>query len=173
MDTTNAQFQGWGNAYMGNDGKMYFGNWNGLGHAMSYLTNPDAKGAACGFCPKCFTWPNWGAGNPPCMPNYALGKDTVNPCWPLLVEEAALVTGAVKAYPNPAQDMINIAYRFERGEERILQIYDLVGRKIWEQKLQASSATVPINCIDWVAGIYHFVIKSKTENYTGKIQIQR
>jgi hypothetical protein len=64
------------------------------------------------------------------MPNYALGKDTVNLYWPVLVEGVVLVTGEVKAYPNPAQDMINTAYRFEKGEERILQIYDLVGTSI-------------------------------------------
>ncbi len=79
----------------------------------------------------------------------------------------------VKAYPNPANDYINIAYRFEIDEERILEIYDLLGKKIWGQNLQGLAANVPIKCNEWVAGIYHFVIKSKTANYTGKIQIQR
>jgi hypothetical protein len=57
---------------------MYIGNWNGLGKAMSVINNPDVKGVGCGFCPKCFQFPKIGAGNPPCMPNYALGADL--PC---------------------------------------------------------------------------------------------
>ncbi|MBK6331771.1 MAG: hypothetical protein IPF62_15235 [Bacteroidetes bacterium] len=58
LDTSwGAQFQKWSCAYLGPDNKVYIGNVNGLGKAMSVIDSPDVKGAGCGFCPKCFQFP--------------------------------------------------------------------------------------------------------------------
>ncbi len=43
---------------------------------MSVIDSPDNKGIACSWCPKCMRFPDTlgGATNPPCQPNYNLGK---------------------------------------------------------------------------------------------------
>lgn len=67
------------------------------------------------------------------------------------------VNDQVKIYPNPVTDNLNIAYN---GEVRNVEIFDLVGRKIYQEEgnvHQVSTATL-------VSGVY--VVRVVTENGT-------
>lgn len=130
LDTTWAQFQHWSTAYLGPDNRIYIGNWNGLGKAMSVIDNPDVKGAGCGFCPKCFQFPKIGAGNPPCMPNYELGASS-QPCWPLSNSEIGKPENDLDVYPNPTSAVINI--KTESKENR--ELYNSLGQLLQSTRL--------------------------------------
>ncbi|MBU3675669.1 MAG: hypothetical protein FGM54_00585, partial [Chitinophagaceae bacterium] len=82
LDTTWDAFQAYSNIYPAPNGKLYVGNWHGLSKQMSRIDNPNAKGAACGFCPRCerFNTAWGGASSPPVMPNYRLGVLPGSPC---------------------------------------------------------------------------------------------
>ena len=134
MDTTYDQFQKWSCLYPGPDGKIYVGNWNGLGHAMSYIENPNIKGAGCNFCAKClqFGIPS-GVNNPPCMPNYELGKDSVllAGCTPVgLPGPPTEGVHELVVYPNPASSKLII----ENGELKMKELYNAVGQLIFSTK---------------------------------------
>jgi hypothetical protein len=103
MDTVFDYFVGYSMASLGWDSKIYIGNWHGLGTAMSVIDNPDNKGANCGWCQKClrFTQDSVGATNPPCQPNYNLGKDTSINCWPLADHSVNELPNLLEVYPNP------------------------------------------------------------------------
>jgi hypothetical protein len=133
MDTTYAQFQQWSCLYTGPDGKIYVGNWNGLGHAMSVIENPNVKGVGCNFCPKCLHFGNVGVNNPPCMPNYELGKDSVLlvGCTPVGSTQYEVGNEQVVVYPNPTFGKFQIKNsKFQSKKE----LYNSVGKLILSTK---------------------------------------
>jgi hypothetical protein len=103
MDTVYDYFMGYSMGYLGWDDKLYIGNWHGLGKTMSVIDSPDNKGVACNWCAKCLRFPDTlgGATNPPCQPNYNLGKDTSINCWPLANHSVNELTNLLEVYPNP------------------------------------------------------------------------
>ena len=110
MDTVYDYFNGYSMGYLGWDNKIYIGNWHGLGKTMSVIDSPDNKGISCGWCPKCLRFPDTlgGATNPPCQPNYNLGKDTSINCWPLAVENINMSSESLFVYPNPTSGRLII-----------------------------------------------------------------
>jgi hypothetical protein len=110
MDTVYDYFNGYSMGYLGWDKKLYIGNWHGLGKTMSVIDSPDNKGISCGWCPKCLRFPDTlgGATNPPCQPNYNLGKDTSINCWPLAVENTNMSSESLFVYPNPTSGRLII-----------------------------------------------------------------
>jgi hypothetical protein len=103
MDTAYDYFMGYGMANLAWDQKLYIGNIHGLGNTMSVIDSPDNKGGACNWCQKClrFTQDSVGATNPPCQPNYNLGKDTSINCWPLANHTVSEIPNLMEVYPNP------------------------------------------------------------------------
>ena len=110
LDTTWEAFQRYSDMYLGPDNKLYIGNWGSvLCKQMSYFNNPDAKGLASDFCPRCLRFPNYGVTCPPTMPNYDLGEDL--PCWPLsLPNPPKEGDEMLVVYPNPASSKLYIKY---------------------------------------------------------------
>jgi hypothetical protein len=110
MDTVYDYFNGYSMGYLGWDKKLYIGNWHGLGKTMSVIDSPDNKGIACSWCAKCMRFPDTlgGATNPPCQPNYNLGKDTSINCWPLAVENTNMSSESLLVYPNPTNGRLII-----------------------------------------------------------------
>ncbi len=110
MDTISTYFMGYSMGHLGWDEKLYIGNWNGLGNTMSVIDSPDNKGSACSWCRKClrFTQDSLGATNPPCQPNYNLGKDTSINCWPLVLENTNMRSESLLVYPNPTSGRLII-----------------------------------------------------------------
>lgn len=103
MDTVYDYFNGYSMGSLGWDNKIYIGNWHGLGKTMSVIDSPDNKGVACNWCAKCLRFPDTlgGATNPPCQPNYNLGKDTSINCWPLADHSVNEIPNLMEVYPNP------------------------------------------------------------------------
>jgi hypothetical protein len=133
MDTTYAQFQQWGGLFNGPDGKIYIGNW-GYSHAMSVIDNPNVKGIGCNFCPKClqFGIPS-GVNNPPCMPNYELGKDSalLVGCTPVGTTQYEVGSEQVVVYPNPTFGKFQIKNsKFQSMKE----LYNSVGQMVLSTK---------------------------------------
>ena len=176
MDTTWDYFQQYSSIAPGPDGKIYIGNWNGFSNAMSVINNPNSKGIACSFCPKCLRFPmyhfsptNIGGGvfQPPCMANYKLGA--ANPiCWPVGIEEVQAEEEVMKVYPNPAQESISIEYTLGG----ILEITDLEGRITKHISLSGDSGKLRVNITNITNGIYFYrhIIDGQLKG-TGKIVI--
>ena len=154
MDTTYNQFQNWIVEYMGPDGKIYIGNRNGLGRAWSTIDSPDVKGAGCSFCPKCFRFPNQGVNNPPCMPNYALGKDTTVNCWPMGVGQVKQELPILKVYPNPATSSVTVESEGLRQGRNQLQVYNLMGQMVLQEYFAAPNGKYRVSLRGMAAGVY-------------------
>src|SRR5690606_30380730 len=136
------------NIYPGPDGKLYIGPWHGLCGQMSVINNPDSKGAACGFCPKCLRFPGYidqgmtvfsGVTTPPCMPNYQLGPASPI-CYPTGIERTATQELNFSLYPNPARGTIVV----KCGEPGELSLYDMAGRSVGSFTLKSTNYNTSI-----------------------------
>ncbi len=165
-DTTWDQFQEYNNIYPGPDGKLYIGNWNGLGGQMSVINNPDKGGTAAEFCPKCLRFPNFlldtvyrfiGVVSPPCMPNYSLGP-TSPICYPLGVDAPQVYEVSFSLYPNPAKDIITVEHS-EAGE---LSLYDMTGRLVLSYHLQTQGGKRSLSVEQLPAGVYQYLFTARS-----------
>jgi WD40 repeat protein len=171
-DTTYNQFNGFFTSALAPDGKIYIGNFHGMGNQMSTINNPDQLGAGCNFCPKCFraitNSYKTAMSVPPCMPNYELGAQV---CWPLEVNEVEREN--VKVYPNPASNQLNVSYHLSENQNCQFVLCDLTGRIVIQidldnqvDKMSFSLQTIP-------KGIYVYRFESKGEiSHSGKLIIE-
>jgi hypothetical protein len=154
LDTVWAVFQGYASIYHGPDGKLYVGNQNALGKAMSVINIPNAKGAACDFCPKCLRFGHIGTTAPPCMPNYALGKDTTVNCWPMGVGQVKQELPILNVYPNPATSSITIESEGLKQGRNQLQVYNLMGQLVLQEYFSAPNGKYRVSLMGIAAGVY-------------------
>jgi hypothetical protein len=151
LDTTE-NFQGYGNAYIGPDEKVYISNWNSIGKQMSYINNPDVKGAGCNFCARCLRFPKWGVSSVPCMPNYALGKDSIHNCplptFPPVHGEALLI------YPNPSSGILTLESSLLNQQENEILILSINGEKLYKKKVKTTTGKIDVDISHLAAGMY-------------------
>lgn len=166
MDTSRAAFQGYNNIYTGSNGKMYVGNWDGLGGEMSIITNPNGKGANCGWCRKCMRFPlYYGASTPPCMPNYRVGALKGSDCDTI----GKIYSGEIAVFPNPANDQIIVSLPLSLNSEFQYQILDMVGNKVSEAKSTLDSKSqFTINIRGIAAGMYVIRVINKDKDFVTK-----
>ena len=178
LDTTWAAFAQYAAIYLGPDDKIYIGNWNGVSSQMSMITNPDAKGAACGFCPRCMRFPgstpvfSGNVNGPPNITNYKLGA--ANPiCWATPVEEVDKPV-VLKVHPNPTSGWVTLEYEAGNTEDLTLQITDVYSRLVYETALDAGSTQKTFNLSAQPSGVYGYkVMANGVQRSTGKIVLVR
>lgn len=177
VDTTWQAFQLYSSMYLGPDDKLYIGNWNGFSSAMSVINNPNSKGAACNFCPKCLRYPVYhhngndysGVSQPPCMPNYALGPVNRINCWPEEVTPVA-PKPAFRLYPNPSNGLITVEY----ATSGTVVITDMTGRPVRTLTLSEGKGKERIDLSTMPPGIYlyRYLVKGAVQA-SGKLSIVR
>ncbi|MBL7766411.1 MAG: T9SS type A sorting domain-containing protein [Chitinophagaceae bacterium] len=130
FDTTQAAFEDYGQLYRAPNNRIYIGKVGGSLTQFSVIDYPNSKGAACGFCRKCFRIDNAQGGltAPPNMPDYDLGPELGVTCWPLGEPEIIKVNTDLKVYPNPASTMLYI--KTNSKEKRML--YNAIGQLLYE-----------------------------------------
>ena len=173
LDTTIDFFQSYSSLALAPNNKVYIGNWAGFSGQMSAINEPDEKGAACEFCPRCLRFPKYqfqsvGVTQPPCMPNYKLGA-TNPPCWPMGITPVEKEI-PIRIYPNPANDMVHIEY----AEPGLLELIDLTGRVYRSIRLEEQMGSYTVDIRDAVPGlyIYRWLVDGQPKE-NGKLMIGR
>ncbi len=141
-DTAYNYFNGFFSCALAPDGKIYIGNFHGMGNQMSTINNPDQLGAGCNFCPKCFraitNSYKTAMSVPPCMPNYELGAQV---CWPLEVKEEE--KEFFKVFPNPTQHEVSVT--IESYEKPIAaRLMNHLGQVVKEMTLKQQRNTLSL-----------------------------
>jgi hypothetical protein len=158
-DTTWSEFQEYLNIYPGPDGKLYIGNWGGLGGQMSVINSPDNAGTAAGFCSKCLRFPGYllqgvtrfaGVSTPPCMPNYNLGP-TSPPCT-LGIKPLGEKHHHFLLYPNPASETITISYT----TPGTVTFTDALGKIVQTISLPRGTEKTTIHATNLPNGVYYY-----------------
>lgn len=76
-------------------------------------------------------------------------------------------------YPNPANEFVHIEFEAQ-SVEMILEIHDLKGKLIRQQKLSSGLSKVDLSIIDWPSGMYLLQMRSPKTNklFFGKILVE-
>ena len=69
----------------------------------------------------------------------------------------------LKAYPNPANNIVSVDYRLEGNSEARIAIFNLLGSKVKEIELSRSVGTLTINTTDLIEGIYFYSLLINNE----------
>lgn len=77
-------------------------------------------------------------------------------------------TDMFKVYPNPANNNLNISILNYSGKLNV-QLYDINGRVVFEQKMDNFSLESSVNIQSLQAGIYMLKIQGENLNYTQKV----
>ncbi|MBU3676093.1 MAG: gliding motility-associated C-terminal domain-containing protein [Chitinophagaceae bacterium] len=177
LDTTWEVFQGYSNICSAPNGKLYVGNWAGLSKQMSRIDNPNAKGAACGFCPRCERYNTaWGsATRPPSMPNYRLGALPGSPCDTLKSPVPAFGLEAIvpNAFSpnadgkNDTWHILNVAALQAAGCQFLgVSVYNRWGNEVFNSQ----DINFSWDGAAWASDTYHYYIRYRTPQAEQKIQ---
>jgi hypothetical protein len=126
-DTSDLSYFAWyHNMATAPDGKLYIGNYHSTRKYMSYIDKPNVKGLGCQFMPQGLWQPYTNLKSPPNMPNYGLGKDTTQVCWPLSNYAPEGQTDPWVVYPNPSHTLFY--FKNKTGHRKYL--YNTLGQLI-------------------------------------------
>ncbi len=73
---------------------------------------------------------------------------------------------SLKAYPNPAVDVVNFSYELNQASE--MAIYNIVGEKVASYPLQAGSQNLRVNVSELPAGTYFYSLVSDAKSIKTK-----
>ena len=154
-DTSLSAFEYYKSIHLGADGRIYIGKVGGGFKQFSVIDFPDLKGAACGFCRKCFRVDNalGGLNSPPNVPDFNLGADaSMLPCAPLGSLKLTF-QNEMLVYPNPVNSLLQIKNR--KGKKK--ETYDCIGQMIY------STMSDEINVSSFAKGIYFIKCEGETK----------
>ena len=139
---------------LANDGKIYINSSNSVDR-MHIINFPDSGGLACDVCQHCLILPTLNAFTMPNYPNYFLGAETGSICDTLTsLNENNNLTISLTIKPNPAQDYFWMDYNLPSNQHAILNIYNILGEKIFHRTLYSYFNTVKVECASLPSGMY-------------------
>jgi hypothetical protein len=139
----------------GPDGRLYIGNFNGTRQYMSYIEYPNVKGLGCNFVPQGLWQPYTNLLTPPNMPNYGLGVDTANGCWPLsLPNPPKEGDEMLVVYPNPASTSITISCEALKGKRIQVILFNILGQEVLSQECHFVQQKSSIDVSNFPRGVY-------------------
>lgn len=108
----------------------------------------------------------------------ALTADSVLPavCWEKCVSCAtlgntAIQSNGVKVFPNPGNGLFNVTAQFNTITSGNIEIYDVVGQKLYSKSFTGNAINSEINLNNAKAGMYLMVIKTAEGSYQERIHI--
>lgn len=80
---------------------------------------------------------------------------------------------SIKFYPNPAIDVINFEFLKTVPRGVTLQVYNFVGKKVYELSSVSQKTSIPLN--DFYRGVYIFQLRDKYGRISesGKFQVSK
>lgn len=91
-----------------------------------------------------------------------------------VIEDAVAVADMI-VYPNPATDMVNVAFNTTQTEKTSIRIFDMVGRTVHTEDFTAESGLnkVNINLHDVVKGIYFVELTNSNNKIVKKLVLDK
>ena len=80
--------------------------------------------------------------------------------------ESELTNNSLQVYPNPVQNVLNLAWEQESYSSSIISIYTLAGKQLETYTLISGESSLTINTRNYSEGIY--LLELKTNQYTTK-----
>jgi len=160
------------------NGKIYLNSWNGLltYDSLHVINNPNAKGDSCNF--KYASQTTYSHNNNiPNMINYRLGPLIGSGCdtLPTAVNNIqATENNAIRVYPNPAKQIINLAYYVNTTGSVEFDLMDALGETVMQAQLGGTQNFAQFSTGSLSNGLYYWVLKTGERTIkTGKVAIMK
>jgi hypothetical protein len=91
------------------------------------------------------------------------------------VNEINGFTSPLEVYPNPAKDLIQVAFSAPQLAQVRVELRNVLGQTLLTQEVTASETkqTIQLDVNQFEAGVYYVVVQSGTEQSMQKVIIQR
>ncbi|MEZ5045563.1 MAG: T9SS type A sorting domain-containing protein [Chitinophagaceae bacterium] len=150
------------------DGRIYIGTVGVSRPYMSYIAQPNVRGLGCQFTPNGIWQPYANLSNPPNMPNYALGEDSLH-CWPVSTSNLSAPQGELLVYPNPTSDEVHIESLWFQEQETQLELLDMLGHCVLKRSIPQGVSNYIINTRNLQAGVYMYKLQTTQGVLSGKL----
>jgi hypothetical protein len=149
------------NMYLAANGKIYITSGSSVQH-IHEMNYPDSAGTACDVQQHNINLGIWNFRSVPNHPNYYLGPVTGSLCDSLNlgVSENSRHDFRFSLSPNPNNGNFQIMYLLPQNRSGVFEVYDVHGRKVYEQNLPSWSTLQWITLPGMSEGIYSCVIRS-------------
>jgi hypothetical protein len=152
------------------NGKLYIGNFHVVRKEMSYIDQPNVRGAACAFTPLGFRQNITNLAIPPNMPNYALGRWLNSPCDSLYKPPPPPIPLAWQVYPNPTTDMLYISVPDSSITQLNISLHNTAGQRVMLRDIAVSNTyKAEINIAHLAKGVYYLRVQHGSERFTTKV----
>jgi hypothetical protein len=141
-------------AQLAPDGKIYIATGNSTLH-LHVINLPDSAGLACDLVQHGVPLPAFNYNSLPNHPNYFLGALPGSPCDTLtsITTEPSL-SHQLKVFPNPNSGLFTLGFNAQK-DVGVLEIFDVNGRKIYEDKVAQWSQFKKVDITNMPSGIYY------------------
>lgn len=140
------------------DGKIYIGTGNSTLH-LHVINQPDSAGLACDLVQHGVPLPAYNFNSLPNHPNYFLGALTGSPCDTLTsLSNDLFINSKLNVFPNPNNGYFTLGFNAQK-EVGILEIFDAMGRMVYEDKVAQWSQYKKVDITSMPMGIYFCRIK--------------
>jgi Secretion system C-terminal sorting domain len=145
------------------DGKIYISTWNST-LVLHCIEFPDSLGLACDVQQHSIPLPCYAFRADVNHPNYNLGRWAGSPCDTLawVGNEEIENDFKLRLYPNPSRGEFKLIYLLPQGESGILEIYNVEGKRVYNQVLPPWSTLQELS-LSLPAGLYTCRILSKQQ----------
>jgi len=75
----------------------------------------------------------------------------------------------VKAYPNPTNDIFNIAWDFSCAGQGNVELFDITGRLVLQKEFNCNSGRCELSMHNFPSGLYTYKLSVGAAMYTGKL----
>ncbi len=160
--------------YLAANGKIYISSGSGVVD-MHFINYPDSAGLACDVQQHALPLPCLSGRGNVNHPNYYLGCDTTLGCTPCYVgiEEHGKHDFKFSIMPNPNYGNFKIIYLLPQNRNGTIEIFDINGRKVYEQNLPQWSTLQYISVPYLSEGMYSCVLTSGNERVVRKMVVLR
>lgn len=137
------------------NGKIYMTTGNGT-NVMHIIQQPDLPSTACQFEQHAFQLPRYYGFAPPNLPNYRLGSVPEGYCDSLLlsVKSPQNASAELKTYPNPAQDVVTLAWPKDKICQNVT-VLDMLGQVVYRMHPSAEETSIQIRTSGWAGSVYY------------------
>jgi DNA-binding beta-propeller fold protein YncE len=159
------------NMYLAANGKIYVTSGSSVQH-LHVINYPDSAGTACDVQQHAIDLVSYyHLRAVPNHPNYYLGCDTTQTTCLCLtgVAEHGKHDFKFSVSPNPSNGSFKIIYLLPQNKHGVFEVYDIHGRKVYEQRLPPWSTLQWISLPEVSEGVYSGVITSGSERAVKKL----